>query len=88
MTTGLTGHQAVIIPYQNIRNLILPYEVLEAIKQKTFHIYVAKTIDEGMEILTNRPAGRRNDRGNFPEDTFNWQIENRLKKMYQAVQTK
>jgi predicted ATP-dependent protease len=87
-TTGLTGHQAVIIPYQNIRNLILPYEVLEAIKQKTFHIYVAKTIDEGMEILTNRPAGRRNDRGNFPEDTFNWQIENRLKKMYQAVQTK
>ena len=87
-TTGLTGHQAVIIPFQNVRNLILPYQVLDAIKKGTFHIYVAKTIDEGMEILTNRPAGRRNDRGAFPEDTFNWQIESRLRKMYQAVQTK
>lgn len=86
--TGLTGHQAVVIPYQNIRNLILPYEVLEAIKNKQFHIYVAKTIDEGMEILTDRPAGKRNDKGAFPMDTFNWQIESRLKKMYLAVQTK
>ncbi|MFA7118373.1 MAG: AAA family ATPase [Sphaerochaetaceae bacterium] len=86
--TGLTGHQAVIIPYQNTKNLILPYEVLDDIKAKRFHIYPVKTIDEGMQILTNRPAGKRNEKGNFPPDSLNRLIEERLKKMYLAGQSK
>jgi len=86
--TGLTGKQAVIIPYQNIRNLILPYEVLEAMKKKKFHIYPVKTIDEGMQILTSRASGIRNEKGNFPADTFNAQVEERLRRMFQATQNK
>lgn len=84
-TTGLTGKQGVIIPIQNVRNLILPYEVLQAIKEGTFTIYPIKDIDEGMQILTDRPSGVRNAKGNYSEGNFNYTIEERLRRMYQAL---
>jgi len=80
---GLTKHQGVIIPKQNINSLILPYDVLDAIKARTFHLYPIETVDEGMQILTNRPAGVRNTKGNFPVDTVNRAIEDRLRKLYE-----
>ncbi|MBO6001099.1 MAG: AAA family ATPase [Spirochaetales bacterium] len=80
---GLTGHQGVIIPRQNIKTLILTDKVLKAIEQHKFHIYPISTIDEGMEILTLRQSGIRNVKGNFPPDTINHIIENRLKKLYE-----
>ena len=80
---GLTGRQGVIIPKQNIKTLILPEKVLNAIEKGKFHIYPISTIDEGMEILTLRPSGRRNVKGNFPPDTVNHIIENRLRKLYE-----
>ena len=80
---GLTGRQGVIIPRQNIKTLILPDKVLSAIEKGKFHIYPISTIDEGMEILTLRPSGRRNVKGNFPPDTANHIIENRLRKLYE-----
>ncbi|HKL58162.1 MAG TPA: AAA family ATPase [Sphaerochaeta sp.] len=85
LTTGLTGKQGVIIPVQNLRNLIISYEVLEAIREKKFHIYPITTIDEGMRILTGRPFGVRNAKGNYSAGNFNLEIEDRLRKMYQAV---
>jgi predicted ATP-dependent protease len=78
----LSGHQGVIIPIQNIKSLILPYEVLEAIEKGEFHIYPVESIDEGMQILTDRPAGIRNQKGHFPLDTANRTIEERLKALY------
>ena len=84
-STGLTGKQGVIIPIQNVRNLILSYEVLEAIKEKQFFIYPIKHIDEGMRLLTGRPSGVRNPKGNYSAGNFNYDIEDRLKRMYQAV---
>jgi lon-related putative ATP-dependent protease len=78
---GLTGHQGVIIPRQNIKTLILTDKVLKAIEERKFHIYPISTIDEGMEILTLRQSGIRNVKGNFPPDTINHTIENRLKKL-------
>jgi predicted ATP-dependent protease len=83
--TGLTGRQGVIIPIQNVRNLILPYEVLNAIKEKQFSIYPISNIDEGMQLLTGRPIGIRNAKGNWSAGNFNFEIEDRLKRMYQAV---
>jgi predicted ATP-dependent protease len=84
-TTGLTGQQGVIIPIQNVRNLILSYEVLEAIREKQFFVYPIRTIEEGMQLLTGRNAGVRNAKGNWSAGNFNFDIEDRLRKMYQAV---
>lgn len=80
---GLTGRQGVIIPKQNVKTLILPQKVLKAIEEGKFHIYPISTIDEGMEILTWRQSGKRNVKGNFPPDTVNRVIEDRLRKLYE-----
>ncbi|MGD1823397.1 MAG: Lon protease family protein [Pleomorphochaeta sp.] len=82
---GLTGRQGVIIPVQNVKNLILSYEVEEAIKNKKFHIYSVKNIDEGMQILTNRAIGERNQKGNFPIDTLNREIDDSLKELFKMI---
>lgn len=80
---GLTGRQGVIIPHQNIKTLILPDSIQDAIARGLFHIYPISTIDQGMEILTLRQSGKRNVKGNFPPDTINHTIENRLRKLYE-----
>lgn len=49
---GLTGHQGVIIPHQNEKNLILKKEVIQAVEQGLFHIYSIRSVEEGLEILT------------------------------------
>lgn len=80
---GLTGHQGVIIPKQNVKTLILPDKVIRAIEQGRFHIYPISSVDQGMEILTLRQSGKRNVKGNFPPDTVNNIIESRLRKLYE-----
>ncbi|MBL7005607.1 MAG: AAA family ATPase [Spirochaetia bacterium] len=80
---GLTGKQGVIIPKLNIRNLILPEFVIDAIKKKKFSIYPVSNIDEGMQVLASRPAGIRNAKGVFPPNTMNRIIEDKLKRLYE-----
>lgn len=52
---GLTGNQGVIIPYQNVSDLVLKDEVIQSVKEGKFHIYPIKHINEGIEILTDTP---------------------------------
>ena len=49
---GFTGKQGVIIPYQNIDNLMLKDEVVEAVKEGQFHVYTVKHVNEGIELMT------------------------------------
>jgi len=76
--TGLTGDQGVVIPHQNVKNLMLRDDVVEAIREGMFHVYAVKTIDEGLEILTGKTAGEADAPGDFPEDTVNYLIAKRL----------
>lgn len=46
----------VIIPYQNIYDLVLKKEVIQAIEKGLFNIYPVKTIDEVIEISTGKQA--------------------------------
>ncbi len=75
---GLTGEEGVIIPYQNIDNLMLKDEVIEAVKERKFSIYAIKTIDEGIEILTGVRAGKRDENGNFEEGTVSYLVQQKL----------
>ena len=77
---GLTGEQGVVIPIQNVRNLNLNDDVIESVKEKKFHIYAISTIDEGIEILTGVPAGKRNVEGKFPNGTIKYLAYEKLKK--------
>ncbi len=78
---GLTGTQGVIIPHQNVEDLMLRKDVVKAVAAGQFHIYPIKTIDEGMEILTGLPAGERRTNGSYPEGTVNYLVDKKLKEL-------
>ena len=75
---GLTGKQSVIIPVQNIDDLMLRKDVVEAIDKEKFHIYAVKTIDEGIKILTGVKAGEKNKDGKYPPETVNYLVDKKL----------
>ena len=75
---GLTGEQGVIVPHQNVKNLMLRDDVVEAIQEGKFHIYAVEAIDEGIEVLTGVPAGKRQPDNSYPEGTVNYLVDKRL----------
>jgi predicted ATP-dependent protease len=75
----LTGNQGVLIPYQNVDELMLKREVVDAVEAGKFHIYAIKSIDEGIEILTGVKAGVRKKNGEFEEETINHLVDRKLK---------
>ncbi len=54
---GLTGSQGVMIPIQNVKNLMLKPEVVEAVKAGQFHVWAVSHVDQAIEVLTGVPAG-------------------------------
>ena len=77
---GLDGTHGVMIPVQNVNNLQLSDEVVDAVKNKKFHIYAVSTIEEGIEVLTGVPAGKKDKDGKFPAGTVNYLVYEKLKK--------
>lgn len=75
---GLNGDQGVIIPKQNINNLMLEQEVVDAVRDGKFHIWAISHVDEGMEILTGRVPGRRTKDGTFEKGTIYALVDQRL----------
>ena len=80
---GLDGSHGVMIPIQNVDNLQLSDEVVNAVKNKQFHIYAISTIEEGIEVLTGVPAGKKDKNGRFPAGTVNYLVYEKLKKYAQ-----
>jgi ATP-dependent Lon protease len=75
---GMTGSQGVMIPNQNVKDLMLRSDVIKAVKRKKFHIYPVMTIDEGIEILTSVKAGKRRKDGTFEPGTINELVDRQL----------
>ena len=75
---GLTGRQGVMIPVQNVPNLMLRPDVVEAVRQGKFHIWAVRTIDEGLEVLTGLPAGEPGADSRYPDGTVNALVSRHL----------
>ncbi len=75
---GLTGNQGVLIPAQNVVNLMLNHRVLDAVKEGLFHVWAVRTIDEGIEILTGQSAGAIEESGVYPENSVHGKVRRRL----------
>ena len=82
---GLNGNQGVLIPASNVQNLMLKEEVVEAARAGKFRIYPVRTIDEGIEVLTGVPAGKRREDGTYEEGTVNYLVDRRLREMAEAM---
>lgn len=75
---GLTGTQGVLIPIQNVAELMLRNDVVKAVQDGKFHIYAVSSIDQGIEILTGVAAGERDGDGTYPKGTINALVATRL----------
>ena len=82
---GLDGSHGVMIPIQNVDNLQLSDEIIEAVKNNLFHIYSISTIEEGIEILTGVPAGKKDKNGHYPAGTINNLVYKKLKKYADTI---
>lgn len=86
---GLTGDQGVIIPVQNISDLMLREDIIDAVKKNNFHIYPISRVEEGIEILTGVKAGKKSDSG-YEEGTVFYLVEKKIMDLFEksrAVRT-
>lgn len=78
---GLTGNQGVIIPKQNISNLMLSEPIISAVKKGNFHLWAIEKVSEGIEILTGIKAGNRRKDNTYTPGSFFAKVEKRLEKL-------
>jgi predicted ATP-dependent protease len=78
---GLTGAQGVIVPRANLVNLMLSEEVVDAVERGEFHVWAVSSVDEGIELLTGRPAGERESGGEFPERSVHALVQARVREL-------
>ncbi|MBI5490341.1 MAG: AAA family ATPase [Deltaproteobacteria bacterium] len=81
---GLTGAEGVIIPRVNVRHLMLDQDVVDAVRRRRFRIFAVGHVDEGIEILTGRVAGRRR-RGRWQPESLNELIDRRLRELGEVL---
>ncbi len=82
---GLTGQQGVMIPVENIEDLMLRDDVVEAVAAGRFHVLPIATVEEGFEILTGVKAGQREAKGAFEPGTAFALVDQRLREMAETL---
>ncbi len=85
---GLTGSQGVIIPKANLKNLVLKEEVLSDIQKGLFHIWAVEHVDQAIEILTGRKAGKITRSGAYQRGSVNDLVVRALKKAKELAEGK
>ncbi|HLQ00496.1 MAG TPA: ATP-binding protein [Candidatus Limnocylindria bacterium] len=82
---GLTGTQGVIIPSENVEDLMLREDVVEAVAAGRFHIHPVASVEQGIEVLTGVRAGQRGAEGTFEPDTCYALVDQRLREMAKTM---
>ncbi|MCD6525843.1 MAG: AAA family ATPase [Desulfuromonas sp.] len=81
---GLTGQQGVMIPQANVKHLMLAEEVVAACAEGQFHVWAVSTVDEGIELLTGVPAGKKVGQ-DWEEGSVNAQVDARLRALAEQL---
>lgn len=76
------GNHGVIIPKQNMTDLMLNEEVIAAVKKGTFHIYAVSRIEEALELLTGIVAEDCLPAGGYHKNCIYAATVAELKKMF------
>jgi ATP-dependent Lon protease len=82
---GLTGTQGVMMPESNVEDLMLREDVMDAVTAGNFHIWPVAKVEQGIEILTGKPAGERNKDGMFKAGTVFALMDERLHEMAKTL---
>ena len=75
---GLTGEQGVILPIQNVKDLMLREDVVEAVRQRKFRLWPVRKLEEAVQLMMEFPAGRIGASGSFAEGTVFGKVQNNL----------
>jgi len=78
---GLTGNQGVIIPRQNVQDLMLRQEVIGAVAAGKFHLHAVANVEAALELLTGVAVGEKDADGKLPEGTVHFKVDQRLREL-------
>lgn len=84
---GFDGEQGVLIPKNNLGNLMLKKEILSSVKEGKFHIWAISSIDQGIEILMGLRAGKRLKDGSFSKESLHYLVDRRITQLNENIQT-
>lgn len=79
---GFTGDQGVIIPEQNVKDLMLDKEIIEDVRAGNFKIYSVKRVEDAVPLLFGMEAGKMDSSGNYPDGTLFSKVVCSLEKLY------
>ncbi len=83
---GLTGTQGVIIPWQNVDDLMLPRPIIDSVREGRFHIYAIRHFEEAIPLLMGLSAGVQRADGTYPPNTLFGKIQRRLELFWKRSQ--
>ncbi len=86
LARGLTGTQGVIIPWQNVEDLMLPETIIDAVREGRFHIYAIRHFEEAIPLLMGLPAGVQRADGTYPPNTLFGKVQRRLELFWRQSQ--
>ncbi len=78
---GLTGEQGVIIPYDNMSNLMLTQEIEEAVNNGKFHIFPIRNITEALSLFTELPCGKFRKDGTYTPNSLFSLVDEKFKEL-------
>ncbi|MBI3259004.1 MAG: AAA family ATPase [Ignavibacteriae bacterium] len=81
---GLTGEQGVVIPIQNVQDLMLSEDIIEQVKIGMFHIYPVSSIEQAAERMLGLPAGDMNPDFSYPDGTVFGLVDKCLEKLHEV----
>jgi ATP-dependent Lon protease len=82
---GLNKKNGVIIPVQNVKDLMLPPDIVEAVRKGKFSIWAIKRVEDGISLVMGRDAGARDKHGKFPKTSVYGIIEQKLKELHKLA---
>jgi len=81
---GLSGTQGVLVPVQNVPDLMLRHDVVDAVRRRRYHVYAVRNIDEGVPLLFGMRAGRRR-RLRWERDTLHALVDDALFELVEGI---
>jgi len=85
---GFTGSQGVIIPEQNVKDLMLCKEIIQDVMDGKFHIYSISKIEDAVPLLFGMEAGVIDKDKKYPENTLFGKVYQNLEKFYEISREK
>jgi ATP-dependent Lon protease len=82
---GLTGTQGVMMPESNVEDLMLREDVLDAVAAGKFHVWPIAKVEQGIELLTGKFAGRKVGGGKFDTGSVFALMDERLSAMARTL---